>query len=135
MPGFWTPLTVPLLTLSLVAPAAVPATVSPVAPSPAGRPTGATEFFAPAGPSTPSLRQATRRAASFMTATTAEPQTTPRAPLGRPASRRIRAQGGGGTAVMLISTIIGLAGTVYLVKYMKDQNKNDQNDSPGSFGR
>jgi hypothetical protein len=42
----------------------------------------------------------------------------------RPASKRLRAQGGGQMAMMLVSTVAGIAGTVYMLKYMRDQQKD-----------
>jgi hypothetical protein len=52
----------------------------------------------------------------------------------RPANTRIRKQGAGGTVVMLVSTVAGIAGTVYMLKYMKDQQK-DSDAAEGSANR
>lgn len=49
-----------------------------------------------------------------------------RVPVSRPVNRRIRAQGAGGTVMMLVSTIAGIAGTVYMLKYLKDQQKDSE---------
>jgi hypothetical protein len=54
----------------------------------------------------------------------------PRPGVSQPARRntRIRAQGGGQMAMMLITTAVGIAGTVYMLKYLKDSNDDASTD-------
>jgi hypothetical protein len=73
---------------------------------------------------TPSLRASTARAVAATIAADHAAAQGPGMPA-QPQSRLIRAQGGGKGAMItgLVSTVIGIAGAVYMVKYMKDQQK------------
>ena len=49
----------------------------------------------------------------------------------KPVTKGIRKQGGGTGAMvtMLISTVVGVGATVYMLRYMKDQQENDEPDA------
>ena len=55
---------------------------------------------------------------------------TGRVGVSKPVTKGIRKQGGTGQMVtMLVSTVVGLAATVYMLRYMKDQQNNDEPDA------
>jgi hypothetical protein len=50
---------------------------------------------------------------------------TGRVSVAKAAPRGIRRQGTGAMVTMIVSTVVGLAATVYMLKYMKDQQNDD----------
>ena len=59
---------------------------------------------------------------------TAKAQSSP----GSPRNTKIRMQGGGGKSGMIIgivSAVVGLAGTVYMIRYMQQQQKKNSDGS------
>ena len=56
---------------------------------------------------------------------------TGRVGVSKPVTKGIRRQGGGTGAMvtMLISTVVGIGATVYMMRYMKDQQNDDEPDA------
>ena len=55
---------------------------------------------------------------------------TGRVGVSKPVTKGIRKQGGTGAMVtMLVSTVVGIGATVYMMKYMKDQQEDDNPES------
>lgn len=75
----------------------------------------------------PSLRTSTERAVAATLSADHLALQGPGVP-SRPATVGIRAQGGGKGAMVtgIVSTVIGIAGTVYMLKYLKDQQKKTE---------
>ena len=123
-----------LLTSALIAALATPATLSAAADRDEAGPARTAEapsVVAPPAPAVPmmSIRSSVGRAVSAVLAK--DPVAQGRTPSTRRGKTAIRAQGGGGKTGMiigLVSTLVGVAATVYMVREMQKAQKDiDEN--------
>ena len=98
----------------VVASLVVIALLAPAASAAAGQQPGQR----PTAPNSVSINTAISRAV-------AESQTTAQAPVGQVKARGVRMQGAGksGMVMGLASAVIGIVGMMYMMKYLKDQQK------------
>jgi hypothetical protein len=121
------PITIAALLMTFAAPASAAAAGDrPASPAPATEPL-APSTGAPSLVSNRTLNQAIARASAELVTTRANRSQAPQPARAGASAKRIRAQGGGkGQMItMMVSTVVGLAATVYTLKYIQDQQKKN----------